>query len=205
MKDCRLVIRVAIMVAISCVSLAASRVGAMPAIGAYFDAGASLTAAHVAPYVPFRIFIVLTDSPVASVDGLRLGYTVLPLTGLPNTVYRLAESLSGATGTASGGALAGAYDLVWETPRAAGQTLVMVTWDLMLTSAAQVEIWLSDLANSGNNELLPEIAGEGAWHPVPVHVVCTGAGSGAPSAIINYNCPIAVEGSAWGGVKALYR
>jgi hypothetical protein len=198
--------RIVVMVAMFSFGLAVTQACAAPAIGAYYDAGAYQSAAHVAPYVPFRVFIVLTDSPVASVEGLRIGYAVLPLTGVPNTVYRLSQSLFGATGTVSGDALSGAYDLVWEAPRSAGQSLVMLTWDLMLTNAAQVEIWLSNLANSGNNEGLPEIAGAGTWHEVPVSFACgVGAGSGWPSAMVNYNCPIAVEGSAWGGVKALYR
>jgi len=198
--------RISMVVAIFSFGLAVSPVCAAPAIGAYFDENAYLSAAHVTTYAPFRVFIVLTDSPFASVDGLRIGYTVLPLTGVPNTVYRLSQSFFGATGIVSGDALSGAYDLVWATPRAAGQALVMLTWDLMLTSAAQVEIWLSEFANPGSNGGLPEIAGAGAWQDVPVQFVCgVGSGSGWPSAMVNYNCPIAVESSAWGRVKALYR
>ena len=201
MKKCR----AAIMIAASCVCLAVSPVRAMPAVGAYFDAAGNLSAVSCMPYVPVRIFIVLTDSPVASVDGLRMGYAVIPLGAAPSTVYRLSQSLFGATGTVSGDALAGAYDLIWETPRAAGHTLVLMAWDLMPTSAAEVEIWLTDFANSGDAGLLPEIASAGAWYQVPIHFVCIGSGSGWPSAKMNYNCPIPVEGSVWGGVKALYR
>jgi hypothetical protein len=112
--------RAAIMIAVSCVCLAVAQVRAMPAVGAYFDAAGHLSAVPCMPYAPVRIFIVLTDSPVASVDGLRMGYAVIPLGAAPSTVYRLSQSLFGATGTVSGDALAGAYDLIWETPRAAG-------------------------------------------------------------------------------------
>lgn len=197
--------RALITAAVLMACLAASHARALPTIGAYFDSGAIVSAASCAPYAPVRIHIVLADSPVASVDGLRMGYTVVPLTGAPNTVYRLSTELFGATGTISGDALAGAYDISWATPRAAGPTLVLMTWDVMLTSAAQVEIWLSEFTDSGDGGLLPEIASAGTWYQVPIHFACSGSGSGWPSAMMNYHCPISVEGSAWGGVKALYR
>jgi hypothetical protein len=134
-----------------------------------------------------------------------MGYTVVPLTSAPNAIYRLSQALFGATGTVSGDALAGAYDLIWETPRVAGPTLVLMTWDLMLTSDVRVEIWLSDIASSSNKDPLPEIASAGVWYQVPIHFACDGAGFGWPSAMLNYNCPISVEPSVWGEVKALYR
>jgi hypothetical protein len=64
-----------------------------------------------------------------------------------------------------------------------------MTWDLMPTSAAEVEIWLTDLRTPAMPVSLPEIASAGAWYQVPIHFVCFGLARVAELKM-NDNCPI---------------
>ncbi|MBK7771116.1 MAG: hypothetical protein IPI48_11530 [bacterium] len=197
--------RVILLLAVSCLVLGASQGRATSEIGVYFGEAAQMYEAQVGVFAPVRIYIMLTGSSLASVDGLRLAYNVSGGSGETPSVLRISQDLYGATGASSDNGVAGEYDLSWATPRPVGRALVLMSWMLMITTPHPRQISLAEIANPAISDGLPEISSNGQWLAASIHAPCGCYPTWCPSAVINMHCGVAVNGGSWGGVKALYR
>ena len=171
------------------------------AIGFYFDTAAATTEVQCPLFVPLNVYVLLTEAPFAAVDGARFAYRLDEVGWDTGVMYRVAESLYGATATTGGDALDGWYDLAWAVPRPAGDVLPLLSWTLMFVSPAQKALYLEGLEPAGQ----PTVTSAGASQPVAVHGACGIQVPSWPSAIINFYCPLPVEGQSWGAIKALFR
>lgn len=172
-------------------------------VGVYFDAHGYGSDTMALPYVPFHVYVMLVDSPVGSVDGVRVAYDVVGGNQSGPSLLRVAEDLYGATGTITGDAIAGEYELTWAEPRPVSYRLVLWSWTVMVTDFRPMVIYLAEASDSPFPDNLPEISSAGVSYPVPIEMSCWGYGIG--SAVINENCPLPLERGSWGSVKAMFR
>jgi hypothetical protein len=174
-------------------------------IGVYFDTAGFYTTAPMPTFTPANVYVILKNSPAASVDGLKVAYAFVGFGGSPNSIYRLSENVYGATGNISSDPAGGQYDITWSLPRPAQTPLVLVSWSLMVVNDQPSQIMLTEIANLAVPDGLPDISSGGTSYGVPVHPACVCWTNPCPSAIANFVCGVPNESASWGAVKGLYR
>jgi hypothetical protein len=184
-------------------SVASCATSALAGLGVYFDQACNTDSILASPYTPFMIYIVLIDSPTASVDGVRVAYSISGSSQGSQSVMRLSQNVYGATGTVSEDAMAGECWLSWATPRPSGYALPLLSWTLMVTDYSAYRVNLAESPGTEHPDNLPEISDAGVSYGVPVLLACFGYGQA--SALINEHCPLPLESMQWGSAKLMYR
>jgi hypothetical protein len=169
-------------------------------MGLYFDMDANTNGYDATTNVPFFAYLMLTNSEYPEISGFECNYTV-DAGAMGGLFFRLAEDLQGGLNVGTTSALEGNYVVGWPAPRAAGTTLVLVSWQVMLLGEFPVSIYLAPATIPSLDTGTPVLEIGGALAPAGYST----GGTEIPVATINDVAPVAEEIESFGGVKALFR
>ena len=169
-------------------------------IGIYGDMGGVSQELSGPVNVPFSAYVVLTYPSNPLVWGFEFGYTIA--VGDPAGMFRLQNGLPPEAIDIGNNndMLRGDYVVGLATPLIGNQSVVLVTWQFMLTvpQAAYLNLGPSDIPSLPYG--LPAYEIGGTIVPLELRPTCWGT-----EVRVNESCPLPVEKETFGAVKALYR
>lgn len=171
-------------------------------VSIYFDWNADLASVFVGPSTPFFAYVILTNPSSAEIWGFEFGYTVTP-SRAPAQVFRLFSSLPDLAvdlGT-NVDPLAGDYVVGLAEPLPGAPAVVLVTWQYMILAPMTLEMQIGPSAVESIPDGLPAYEAGGTIVPLGLAVACMAPGE----ALVNTECGLAVEATAFGAIKTLYR
>lgn len=165
--------------------------------GVYFDTlGNNNDLDGVMPFSPFNVYLLLMN-PTGPVNGFEC--TVTPV-GAPHFILGTTLGGTGALdvdASANGFAVGAAADYP-----TVGGAMLLVTWNFMVQSTAQLEWRITKATIPSMSGDLPVVTGNGVLRRCGI----SSGDVAAPVAFVNSpNAPVATELSSFGNVKSLFR
>ena len=175
-------------------------------IGVYFDVNADNNCLTTGPSVPFFAYVCVTNPTAQAIDAYEFGYQMAVPAGMEGMIFRLATNI--ANGAASGvdvgvsGPTGGDVIVGLATPLPGGPVVIVHSFQYMLLAAMEVPVFLTASSSPSLPGGLPVVQEAGG------DLMTLGTSTGGPDipvAMVNGDCPVAVESDTWGGLKSLYR